>query len=53
MPTSTGDVEVQWHNPVGKPFEINVLSPDNLQVEIHLPRPGTAMVNGKAVMRIE
>ena len=53
MPTSTGDVEVQWQNPVGKPFEIHVLSPDNLQVEVRLPRPGTAMVNGKAVMMIE
>ena len=49
VPTPAGDVEVQWENKPGEPFELRIKAPDGLDMQIKLPRPGSATLNGKDI----
>jgi hypothetical protein len=49
VPTSIGDVEIQWENESGKPFTMRVKAPETLKIDIRLPREGSTTINGKAV----
>ena len=49
VPTPLGDVEVQWESPTGQPFVLRATAPAELQLDIRLPRKGTATVNGRDV----
>ncbi|MEN6372580.1 MAG: family 78 glycoside hydrolase catalytic domain [Armatimonadota bacterium] len=46
VPTPLGDVEVQWQNEAGKPFEININAPKELELKVNLPREGKISING-------
>ncbi len=49
VPTPRGDVEVQWENDPNAPFELRIQAPFGVEIEVRLPREGTAVVNGVAV----
>ena len=49
VPTPMGDIEVQWENYDGKPFEIRIKAPKQAEIELVLPRQGTATINGTLV----
>jgi hypothetical protein len=49
MPTPLGDVETHWENAPDQPFLLHVHAPQDLDVDIRLPREGAATLNGEAV----
>ncbi len=49
VPTPRGDVEVQWENEVSRPFELRLKAPVGVEIEVHLPREGSATLNGAAI----
>lgn len=49
VPTPRGDVGVQWENEPGRPFALRIEAPEGVDVQVRLPRDGTATVNGRAV----
>jgi alpha-L-rhamnosidase len=46
MPTPRGNIAVQWDNRPGEPFDLRIQAPDGVDVQIVMPRPGRATLNG-------
>jgi alpha-L-rhamnosidase len=49
VPTPYGNIEVQWENEQGKPFTMRIKSPEEIELDIRLPRDGSVTVNGVEV----
>ena len=46
MPTPQGNIAVQWENRPGEPFDLRIQAPDGVDIQIIMPRPGRATLNG-------
>jgi hypothetical protein len=49
VPTPLGDIHVQWENDASQPFTLRVDAPQGVEIQIRLPREGTALLNGETV----
>lgn len=47
LPTPRGEIEVQWENEPGRPFQLRITAPAGIELEVTPPREAEVTVNGE------